>query len=212
MLVQVYKARFHGTPVAVKAIIGEDCCDAAALRQEAAILECLRHTHIVHYLDCIVAEEAGTVWAIGTTKLPLSWLPLRVTTYAGLDCAGALRCSFCMHYEDLSHHRPNPLRLEVLAGQVLLVTEFMEGGDLGKKICNDKAVPRQTSWYQQGCFIALGIARGLLYLHSRGVVWFDCKPGNVLLNGSGDVAKIADFGLAKILERTHTMTHRVSKL
>ena len=72
-------------------------------------------------------------------------------------------------------------------------------------------MPRQTSWYQQGRFIALGIARGLLYLHSRGIVWFDCKPGNVLLNSSGDVAMIADFGLARILETTYIMTHQVSK-
>ena len=87
----------------------------------------------------------------------------------------------------------------------------MEGGDLGRRLCKDKAVPRQTGWYQQGRFIALGIARGLLYLHSRGVVWFDCKPGNLLLNGSGNVAMIADFGLARILENTYIITHQVSK-
>ena len=98
----------------------------------------------------------------------------------------------------------------MLARQVFLITEFMEGGDLGRRIRRDKAVPRQTSWYQQGRFIALGIARGLLYLHSRGIVWFHCKPGNVLLNGSGDVAMIADFGLARILEATYIMTHQVS--
>ena len=97
------------------------------------------------------------------------------------------------------------------AWQVFLVTEFMEGGDLARRIRNDKMIPRQTSWYQQGRFIALGIARGLLYLHSRGIVWFDCKPGNVLLNGSGDVAMIADFGLARILETTCIMTHQVSR-
>ena len=91
------------------------------------------------------------------------------------------------------------------------MTEFMEGGDLAMRIRKDKAMPRQTGWYQQGRFIALGIARGLLYLHSRGIVWFDCKPGNVLLNGSGDVARIADFGLARILETTYIMTHQVRR-
>ena len=110
----------------------------------------------------------------------------------------------------LSRHLPAQLGPE-LAPQVFLITEFMEGGDLGKRIRNDKCVPRQTSWYQQGRFIALGIARGLAYLHKRGIVWFDCKPGNVLLNGSGDVAKIADFGLARILEATVIMTHQVSR-
>lgn len=60
MSLQVYKARYHGSPVAVKAMLGEEC-DAAAFRQEAAILEGLRHPHIVHYLDCIADEEDGTV-------------------------------------------------------------------------------------------------------------------------------------------------------
>ena len=60
---QVYKARFHGSPVAVKAMIGEEGADAAALQHEAAILEGLRHSHIVHYLDCIVDVEDGTVCA-----------------------------------------------------------------------------------------------------------------------------------------------------
>ncbi len=41
-------------------MLGEEC-DAAAFRQEAAILEGLRHPHIVHYLDCIADEEDGTV-------------------------------------------------------------------------------------------------------------------------------------------------------
>lgn len=93
---------------------------------------------------------------------------------------------------------------------MFLVTEFMPGGDLGKHIRGDKATPRQTGWYRDGRFIALGIARGLVYLHSRGIVWFDCKPGNVLLDQTGLFAKIADFGLAKVLESTYTSAFAVS--
>lgn len=104
-----------------------------------------------------------------------------------------------------------PSLIKICIAQVFLVTEFMDGGDLSRRIRKDKTAPRQTSWYQQGRYIALGIARGLLYLHNRGIVWFDCKPGNVLLNSSGDVAKIADFGLARILETTYIMTHQVRK-
>ena len=87
---------------------------------------------------------------------------------------------------------------------MLLVTELMQGGDLRTRIRNDGQVPRKTGWYQNGRYLALGIARGLTYLHSRSVIWFDCKPNNVLLDHTGTVAKIADFGLAKVLATTHT--------
>ena len=87
---------------------------------------------------------------------------------------------------------------------MLLVTELMQGGDLRTCIRNDSQLPRRTGWYQNGRYLALGIARGLTYLHSRNVIWFDCKPNNVLLDHTGTVAKIADFGLAKVLASTHT--------
>lgn len=92
---------------------------------------------------------------------------------------------------------------------MVLVTELMEGGDLSKRIRQDTAKPRKTSWYQDGRYIALGIARGLVFLHSHRTVWFDCKPSNVLLDNSGTIAKIADFGLSKTLEKTYTIGFQV---
>ena len=94
--------------------------------------------------------------------------------------------------------------------QLMLVTELMDGGDLRKKIRQDTAKPRKTGWYQDGRYIALGIARGLVFLHDRRTVWFDCKPSNVLLDKTGTIAKIADFGLAKVLESTYTTGYQVT--
>ncbi|CAK0784648.1 hypothetical protein CVIRNUC_007852 [Coccomyxa viridis] len=62
----------------------------------------------------------------------------------------------------------------------------------------------------KGRLIALGVARGLAYLHSNSVLWFSCKPSNVLLDRSGAVAKIADFGLASFLAAMHSAEQMVS--
>ena len=43
--------------------------------------------------------------------------------------------------------------------QMMLITELMQGGDLGTKLRSDKETPRKTGWYRQGCYYALGVAR-----------------------------------------------------
>jgi serine/threonine protein kinase len=43
------------------------------------------------------------------------------------------------------------------------------------------------------------------------VISFDVKPANVLLDRSGKHAKLADVGLAKVLEHSQTMTNMVGR-
>ncbi|KAM3203842.1 hypothetical protein P3L10_031468 [Capsicum annuum] len=81
-----------------------------------------------------------------------------------------------------------------------LVYEFMPNGSLEKFIYEERSKNvRQLGWpilYK----IALGIARGLEYLH-RGcttrILHFDIKPHNILLD-EDFFPKISDFGLAKL--------------
>ncbi|CAI5975697.1 unnamed protein product [Closterium sp. NIES-65] len=56
---------------------------------------------------------------------------------------------------------------------------------------------------QQRLGILLGVARGLEYLHSFGLVHRDIKPANILLDAHMQ-AKVADFGLVHVGEGTAT--------
>ncbi|KAA6423450.1 MAG: cytochrome P450 [Trebouxia sp. A1-2] len=90
--------------------------------------------------------------------------------------------------------------------QTMLITEFMEGGDLYHAIARDTlgrfawSVPDGPQLPGLGRRIALDVARGLHFLHSRKIVHFDLKSANILL-ARDNTAKIADVGLAKIMHR-----------
>ncbi|XP_044505180.1 LEAF RUST 10 DISEASE-RESISTANCE LOCUS RECEPTOR-LIKE PROTEIN KINASE-like 2.4 [Mangifera indica] len=81
-----------------------------------------------------------------------------------------------------------------------LIYEFMPNGSLDKFIYDQKSssINQKLDWKTK-FQIAVGIARGLEYLHrgcSIRIVHFDIKPPNILLN-EDFCPKISDFGLAK---------------
>lgn len=53
--------------------------------------------------------------------------------------------------------------------------------------------------------IALEVCRGMDYLHRRRIVHRDLKAANLLIDETGTV-KIADFGVARVLDQTGVMT------
>ncbi|GJR48613.1 G-type lectin S-receptor-like serine/threonine-protein kinase LECRK3 [Tanacetum coccineum] len=87
--------------------------------------------------------------------------------------------------------------------QRLLVYEYMSNGTLSSFLFGDE----RPSWEQRS-HIALGIAKGLSYLHdecSTQIIHCDIKPQNVLLEDFYS-AKISDFGLAKLLLTNQSRT------
>ncbi|BDA51312.1 probable serine/threonine-protein kinase PBL13 at C-terminar half [Coccomyxa sp. Obi] len=93
-----------------------------------------------------------------------------------------------------------------LDGKMLLILEFMQGGNLAAAIAadNEGGGQRRLAWGRHGLGIATSIALGLHYLHSKRIIWFDCKCQNVLLDRTGMVAKLSDVGISKAMNNTHT--------
>jgi eukaryotic-like serine/threonine-protein kinase len=84
-----------------------------------------------------------------------------------------------------------------LEGTRFIVTEYIKGETLRRRM---KRGPLQL----QECFeIAVQIASALAAAHEAKVVHRDIKPENVMLRPDG-LAKVLDFGLAKLTEKTGT--------
>ncbi|KAL6840472.1 hypothetical protein ACP4OV_030282 [Aristida adscensionis] len=81
-----------------------------------------------------------------------------------------------------------------------LIYEYMPNGSLERYAFNGNLKSENTLTWEKLFDIAIGIARGLEYLH-RGcntrIVHFDIKPHNILLD-QDFCPKISDFGLAKL--------------
>uniref|UniRef100_A0A8I6ZGA4 Protein kinase domain-containing protein n=1 Tax=Hordeum vulgare subsp. vulgare TaxID=112509 RepID=A0A8I6ZGA4_HORVV len=102
-------------------------------------------------------------------------------------------------------HHVNVVRLMGFCSEEMrraLVYEYMPQGSLDKYIFSAE---KTFSWDKLN-EIALGIARGINYLHQgceMQILHFDIKPHNILLDNNF-IPKVADFGLAKLYPRDNS--------
>jgi Tol biopolymer transport system component len=80
-------------------------------------------------------------------------------------------------------------------GQQCLVCEFVDGGTL-----RDWGRAEKRSW-RQVLEILLGVGDALSCAHAASILHRDIKPDNILVSQNG-YAKLADFGLAKLVQST----------
>ncbi|MCO5604578.1 hypothetical protein L7F22_058746 [Adiantum nelumboides] len=89
----------------------------------------------------------------------------------------------------------------------LLLYEYMPNGSLGDLLHGNKEANVLADWMTR-YKIAMGVAQGLCYLHHDCfpvVVHRDVKSNNILLDSNME-ARVADFGVAKLIEETESMS------
>lgn len=97
-------------------------------------------------------------------------------------------------------NHPNILTIHQIGqveGRQFIATEFVEGGTLRQLINRNALNPIET------LDIAIQIASALTAAHATDIVHRDIKPDNVMVRPDGYI-KLLDFGLAKLIERSHT--------
>lgn len=93
-------------------------------------------------------------------------------------------------------------------GFCYLLMEYVDGVNLRQAMRAGRFTP------EQALEVVPEICTALQYAHEQGVLHRDIKPENILLNSKGQ-AKIADFGIAKLLNETGQdmlLTHSGAKL
>jgi serine/threonine protein kinase len=91
------------------------------------------------------------------------------------------------------------------AGRPYIVSEYVPGPSLHRQLREEG--PRRGSALDR---LAINTATALAAIHQAGVVHRDFKPGNVLMGPDGPV--VIDFGIARALDATGTMTGAVSQV
>ncbi len=90
---------------------------------------------------------------------------------------------------------------EAEGGEGIIVLEFVDGPDLRQRLRQGPLEPGAVR------LLGRSIADALAYVHGHGVVHRDVTPANILLpgertHGSLPVAKLTDFGIARIVDST----------
>src|SRR6516165_2896896 len=124
------------------------------------------------------------------------------TIRAGLLATHRQRVRFQLEADALAKlqhpHIVQVFEVGAVEGQPWFAMEYVDGGSLNHSR-NVPSTPRAAA------ALVICLAEAVQHAHDRGVIHRDLKPGNVLFTRDG-LAKICDFGLARLASSTDELT------
>jgi serine/threonine-protein kinase len=82
-----------------------------------------------------------------------------------------------------------------------IAMDYVEGSSLAAYTNKNSLLPIERVYWIVAC-----VADALAYAHAAGIVHRDIKPSNILYDHKNDEIKVADFGVARILDSTMAQT------
>ncbi|PNH06403.1 putative serine/threonine-protein kinase [Tetrabaena socialis] len=204
---RVYSGTWRSRPCAVK-VLTHSRAETAVIEREVQVSLTCKHPNVVETMHSVRLDVTGAA-----ARLRIAAQGGRQSRETGSSSSSSAAVSSDVVYE------------------TWLVQELCDGGALSNALYGGRfaAVPGAAGGRKQVDMVpllslALDVARGMAYLHSRAIIHSDLKAENVLLcsvpapaaggSGCGWVAKVADFGLSRALDpgRTHHTTKNIGTL
>ncbi|CAI5953631.1 unnamed protein product [Closterium sp. NIES-64] len=139
--------------------------------------------------------DPSTLWAVKRAKVLTNDFRREVNEMASKHHPHLVRLlGFCIDVNEATEQT-----------EQILIYEFMPNGDLERWLGPGATQPLSLL---QRLDVMIGVAEGLQYLHSFGIVHRDIKPANILIDRNMQ-AKVADFGLVRMGEGTTVGATRV---
>ena len=85
-----------------------------------------------------------------------------------------------------------------------IAMEFLKGKDLVTNTKHPNLLP-----FDEMCEIMIKVAEALNHAHSQGVYHRDIKPANIMYDADAKLPKVADFGIARVMDSSKTKTGMV---